>query len=191
MRKLTDKVYLTFTHKMAFGSRLCFALCLYFAPNLAYCASLREQKIKSAIAFSIVKFIEWPSVDNSPKTSLRICTLEDAELNASIKEIFDGKVINNLPVNYLEISDLQITKKNNCDIVFIGSDVRERNSAAISGIPGAVLSICEVDVVEWNGCIAQIFPSDNRAKIAFDLKRASHAGLRIGSELLAVAIVRK
>ena len=168
-----------------------FFIILLTPTQFIFADSPREQKIKAAVAFYIAKFIQWPVNIEKPRTSLRLCTIEGSEMTPFLNEVFDGKTINKLPVNVLNLMSTDGLMKSACDIIFVSRDQSEKNNSDIAALSGhPVLSICEHDKLTWGACMAQIFPSDNRAKIAFDINLAARAGLKVSSELLALAVTR-
>lgn len=162
-------------------------------PVLAIADDSRELKIKSAVVFYIIKFVEWQR-GVEPKDAIKVCAAVRSELYDALAETFAGKVVRGRGLRIRAIEAQAGFSLPDCEILIL-----DRAAASSAGnamqhaeiLTQPVLSICEVDEVVWEGCIAQIFPQDNRARIAFDLERAQLAGLRPSSELLALAIVRR
>jgi hypothetical protein len=162
-------------------------------PVVAIADDSRELKIKSAVVFHIIKFVEWQR-GVEPKDAIKVCASVRPELYDALAETFAGKVVRGRGLRIRAIAAPVESPITDCEILILD---RAAASSAASATEHAeirthpVLSICEVDEIIWGGCIAQIFPQDNRARIAFDLERAQLAGLRPSSELLALAIVRR
>lgn len=147
-----------------------------------------EIGIKAAYIYNFARFIEWPP--RATPGPLRIAVLGSGELKSPLAEVVKGKSANGRPI---EVRHIRLASEAECcEILLI-----ERSESghlkdivqALSGKP--VLTVCDSGNGLRDGVMIDFQMVDDSVRFQINRESAEHAGLKISSQLLKVAIPLK
>ena len=144
-----------------------------------------EIQVKAAFIYNFARFVEWPPQPAS--APLRIGILGHGDLESPLEEIIRGKSANGRPVEVAHFNTP--AEADGVEILLIErseSKHLKEIAQALAGKP--VLTVCDGgNCLRDGGMIAfQIVQESVRFQI--NQEAAEHAGMRISSQLLKVAI---
>lgn len=153
-------------------------------------SSERIGKIRAALVFYIVKFVEFREI---PLDKVSICTIRDDAMQSYLAETVADKRLHGRGLDVRRISaspsdaDLE-----NCNVAFFGFEAVGENASAIerANVLG-LLTICLVEKVKWGRCTIEIFEENNKNRIAVDLRDQAKSNVTISAELLEVSLVNR
>lgn len=151
----------------------------------------RIGRIRAALIYYIVKFIELKTLDESPIT---ICVVGNDPLRDYLKETVAGKLAQGRSLEIVEKDETQLSHSHwlSCTLGFFGEDVVSKAIDLIrSESSRGMLAICAVKEPRWDTCLVQIYEGNNKSRIAIDLENYSASQFQISSELLDVSVVNR
>ena len=153
-------------------------LLLFSAPCFAETGFEREGKIKSAIVYHLAHDIK-PMSEHVESTPFRICVLGDDPVNSYIREVFDGKSIDERTVEIYETTSVQ---KQPCSFVFLGDMEESDYQAALRS--ASALNIPTVENDGRGGAVIALYKDNNRANLRLDTEAAK--GFVLADRLLEI-----
>lgn len=150
----------------------------------------REKKMKAAIIYYIIKFVDWPQTTSS---DLNICAVKDDVFANYLEPAVHDKAVHGRPLRVQLFESRAEFSQNikSCNVIFFSTSESSNSEEMISFVKNInVLSICEDSELTWGSCMIQIFSSDNRARIAVDSNWLDKAGHKLASELLDLAVLK-
>jgi hypothetical protein len=146
-----------------------------------------EQEVKAAYLYNFAKYVEWPT-SAAPEPQWVIGVLGDAEFGGVLEKMLSGKSVRERPVVARRLQDPQEAAQ--VHILFIAAAEEPRLPAILKSLEASrALTVSDIDgFAEKGGMIG--FRMDGK-KVRFDIspQAATRAGLRISSQLLALARV--
>ena len=146
-----------------------------------------EQEVKAAYLYNFAKYVEWPT-SASPEPQWVIGVLGDADFGDVLEKTLSGKSVRERPFVARRLQDPQ--EAAHVHILFIGAAEAPRLPAILKSLEASrALTVSDIDgFAEKGGMIG--FRIDGK-KVRFDIspQTATRAGLRISSQLLALARV--
>jgi hypothetical protein len=144
-----------------------------------------EMRIKAAYIYNFARFVVWPG--SAATGPLRIGILGRGEMAVPLEELTRGKSANGRPIEVRHLS--AATEADCCEILLIErSELKHLKEIgeALAGKP--VLTVCDSATGLRDGVMIafQIFEETIRFQI--NQQAAEHAGLKISSQLLKVAV---
>lgn len=162
------------------------ALVLICPATVAEPPTAREYDVKAACLFNIAKFSDWPErAFPQPGAPLVIGVLGEDPFGTVLDRIVKGRVVNDHPVVIRRASDAAELK--DAHVIFVCASERShavRICSSLESTHALTVGDCEetATVVAVNFSVA-----DGRTVFAVNLARATRAGVRISSKLLALA----
>lgn len=144
-----------------------------------------ELRIKAAYVYNFARFVEWPT--RSSQGPLRIGVLGHGDLAAPLEEIVRGKSANGRQLEVVQVS--VESEADRCEIVLIERSESRRIKEIVEALAGKpVLTVCDTGNCAHDGGMIAFRMADESVRFQINQDAAEHAGLRISSQLLKVAI---
>jgi hypothetical protein len=171
----------------AVAACLALAAALSLAPPAA-AEGASEYEIKAAFLFNFSKFIEWPAGafagDADPIT---ICVLGRNPFGNLLDETVRDKTVNGRELAVREMSSPAAAT--GCKIVFISTSEQERFGEALGALADRpLLTVSDAAMAAERGAIIGLVLDENRVRFEVNLDAARRSGLRVGSQVLKVAV---
>lgn len=152
-------------------------------------APVLERRVKAAYLSKFPAYIEWPAVSfPSPDSPIVIGVAGAEGLAQELESAVAGKRAADRPLAVRRLTGGE-SSLDCCHILFIGKGVsRARSHELLQLAHGRpILTVTEADMNAPAGSIINFLTAEDR--IRFDISRdaATRSGLRLGSQLLAVA----
>jgi YfiR/HmsC-like len=160
------------------------ALAVPGAANAADSAEV-ETRLKVAYIYNFARFVEWPLRASSGP--VRIGVLGHGDLGAPLEEVIRGKSANGRPIEVALINSAaeadccQILVIERSEYIHVGEIVQ-----ALAGKP--VLTVCDVGRGLHDGVMIAFQLVEESVRFQINQEAAEHAGLKISSQLLKVAV---
>jgi hypothetical protein len=144
-----------------------------------------ELRIKAAFIYNFARFVEWPA--HSTTGPVRIGILGAGDLASSLVEAVRGKTANGRPIEVARIS--AATEADCCEILLIQRSESKFVRAVVESLAGKpVLTVCDGGNGYRDGVMIAFQLVDDSVRFQINQDAAEHAGLKISSQLLKVAI---
>ena len=146
----------------------------------------QEYELKAAFIFHFTEYVEWENI--SEGETFNISVLGKSPITASLLEIAKDKKVKNKQVTVKGYDDAASVGP--CQILFISRSFSLPVETIIEKFGDKhILIITEHDGDAAKGAHINFLISDNRIKFEINLKAATKAGIKIGSQLLQHAII--
>lgn len=142
---------------------------------------LAEVQVKGAFLFNFAKFVTWPAADRP----LTICVADNAPLLAATTEIVRGRLVDGRTVVARGLS--ASGPADGCDLLYLGDLKADAAVAILARLRGPVLTVGETPRFLRDGGMVRVFLEGNRMRFQVNRKQAEAAGLKLSSQLLALA----
>lgn len=144
-----------------------------------------ETRVKAAFIYNFARFVDWP-VRGVPGP-VRIGVLGRGDLVLPLEEVTRGKSANGRPIEVVHFN--AAAEADRCEIVLVerseSKHLREI-AQAFAGKP--VLTVCDGGNCLREGMMIAFRVVDESVRFQINQEAAEHAGLRISSQLLKVAL---
>jgi hypothetical protein len=162
-------------------------------PNDAHAQSEVENRtgrIRAALVYYIVKFVDLSSL---PGDSITVCILGDDSMNSFIDATITGKKAHGKTLLLKKFTTFSASDMNTqCSVRFIGKTETPYSSYLPElASQKQAITICATDKPHFNGCFIEMFEQDNKIRLAIDLSLIDQANMKVSSELLEVAVLKK
>jgi hypothetical protein len=145
-----------------------------------------EQEVKAAYLYNFAKYVEWPSAAAEPQWVVGV--LGDGDFGEVLDKMLAGKTARERPFVARRLQEPEQAAQTH--ILYIAASEAPRLPQILKAVEGAkVLTVSDIEgFAEKGGMIG--FRIDGK-KVKFDIspQQAARAGLRISSQLLALARV--
>jgi hypothetical protein len=169
-------------------ARLMLLALLFPATAYAQDSQLTESKLKAAFLFNFAKYVEWPSDSFAgPTAPLTIGILGDNPITGDLEAIVHDRTIEE---RHIVIKPVQsAVEATNCQVLYVGALAKEKVPQCLSDLGSAkVLTVGDTDhFIELGGMI-NFVKENNKIRFQINETAAKHAGLKISSKLLSLAI---
>jgi hypothetical protein len=165
-------------------STVCFVL-LFIFSSFQGKNEISEPTIKALFIYNFTKYVEWPV--QKDRAHIVIGFYGPSVVIDELKKICANKKVQDREVEIRQANDISEAEK--CDIFFIPQSESSDFSYLNQHLQGkGVLIVTEEKGLGQKGAAINIIEQDQ--KIRFELNEAAikHAGLKISSQLLALAI---
>jgi YfiR/HmsC-like len=168
---------------------LALALIPFIGTARAAQDSPSEYQLKAAFVYNFAKFVDWPpKVYSGPQSPFSICILGTDPFGSVIDDTLRGKTVADHPV--VVRRDKDATAARHCQIVFVSASERHRLPDVFAGLKGGnALIVGDVDGFAAAGGAIELTLQDSRVRFAINPGAADGAGLKISSQLLALATI--
>jgi hypothetical protein len=166
---------------------LAFAL-ISFTAGSAATEGASEYEVKAAFLFNFSKFVEWPGAAFAGASDpITICILGENPFGNLLKDAVRDKKVNGRQMAVQQAQSVSATA--GCQIVFIASSEEGRLDEILSGLAShPVLTVSDTALVADRGAIIGLTLNEKRVRFEVNMAAARRAGLRLGSQLLKVAV---
>jgi hypothetical protein len=149
----------------------------------------RENRIKAALIFKLVKFVEWPPAALEGRDPLQICALGDSAVGESLAAA-DGKPVRDRLAHYRRIEGLSPQDARDCHVLYIPGGVPEIGNGMPASLRGrSVLTVSDGRDFARRGGMIGLVRGENKITFEINLRTAREAGLDPGAPLLELATV--
>jgi YfiR/HmsC-like len=164
---------------------LCVALCFAGSKASLGLDVYSEVSVKAAYILRIAGYVDWPE-DSVPANSFTIAVLGDSDLAVRLQALATNRTLLNRPVQVRIIAGLKDV--GDSQILYIGADRRAdlRTLLGLLAGRGALTISAEEDGLAA-GSMINLLTADNRVRFEVSVNAAREAGLKISSDLLALA----
>lgn len=148
----------------------------------------KEGLVKAAFIYNFVKFVEWPGDKAiSKQSNINICTVGDDGVSQA-GSVFSAASTPSLKLTLRPLDNWR-SAAGDCHILFISRLEDAQINSIIANLKSLpVLTVSDSrNFVERGGMIGFVV-SDNKVKIAVNMKAATAAGLRVDAQLLEIAL---
>jgi len=156
------------------------AAVLTFSAALSASASAAslELEIKATYLVKFGGFVVWPdSVFASPTSPLVICTAGPDPFDGALDRAASGQTVAGHPIEVRRIG--AASSDAGCEMLFAGDP---------AGVHGPVLTVTDLPAGAAHKGIINFVIADNHVRFEIDDRAAKEHGLRISSQLLALAV---
>lgn len=161
-------------------------------PLSSYSEDLRPAKIKAALVYYVLKFVDWPQMESQDALPLIMCKLGADNVSEQVREILATKEVKGRSVKVVEVSAEGAPLPEKCNVIYFSTSVSEEVRSRINMTfknESTLLTICEGQKNYSENCMVQIFEEENKARLSIDKARRTAAKLNISSELLELAVI--
>lgn len=149
----------------------------------------REDRIKAALIFKLVKFVEWPTGAMPGKDPIQICVAGKSPVGDALS-VVDGKPIRDRNTAYRRLAALSPAEVMGCHVLYVPESAREVGN----GLPASlrlrgVLTVGDAPDFARRGGQIGLLRGENKVAIEVNLRVAREAGLEPGAPLLELATV--
>ena len=148
-----------------------------------------EYQLKAAFVYNFAKFVDWPpNVFSKPESPFAICILGDDPFGSVIDDALRGKTVADHPVVVRRDKDAGAARR--CQIVFVSASEKHRLPDILESLQGAnVLVVGDFGGFAAAGGAIELTLQDDRVRFSINPAAADGAGLKISSQLLALATI--
>jgi hypothetical protein len=148
----------------------------------------REDRIKAALIFKLVKFVDWPAQALAGKDPLQICALGSSAVGDALA-VVDGRPARDRLAQFRRIGGLTIAEVKACHVLFIPAGAREMLTGNVVPKSLGVLTISDAPDFARRGGMIGLVRDENKIGFEINLHVARDAGLAPGASLLELATV--
>ncbi len=148
----------------------------------------REDRIKAALIFKLVKFIDWPAQALAGKDPLQICALGSSAVGDALA-VVDGRPARDRLAQFRRIGGLAAADVKSCHVLFIPAGSREMVAGTVVPKSLGVLTISDAPDFARRGGMIGLVRDENKIGFEINLHTARDAGLAPGASLLELAII--
>lgn len=171
------------------AAALTVCLCVFSIVAHAETPGQRENRIKAALVFKLVKFVDWPVAALAGKDPLQICSLGNSGVGEALA-VVDGKPARDRLAQFRKIGGLTAAEVKGCHVLFIpegASEIASGVAATLRGRP--VLTISDAPDFARRGGMIGMIRGENKITFEINLRSARENGLEPGAPLLELAII--
>ena len=145
-----------------------------------------EEAVKAAFLVRFTGYIDWPR-DALGSGQFTIAVLGDPDVEYQLERLVPGHPIKNLPVQVRQIRSVR--ELGNAQVLFVGANHADDIHSLVAALgKRPVLVVTDSNRGLQEGGSVNFLVVDRRVRFEVSLAAADQAGLRIGSELLSVAL---
>ncbi len=149
----------------------------------------RENRIKAALVFKLVKFVDWPAAALANKDPLQICALGDSGVGEALAAV-DGKPARDRLAQFRRIGGLSAAEVKGCHVLFIPGGANEIAGGMPATMRGLhILTISDAPDFARRGGMVRIVRGENKFTFEINLRNARESGLAPGTPLLELATI--
>lgn len=162
------------------------ALCSGLAPaSLTAQESYAEAAVKAAFVFRFVGYVRWP--EEALPARFTIAVLGADDVAANLQSLLAGRPLLNRPVQVRRIASLR--EAADAQVLFVGAgDRRQQRRLADMPAGRGTLVVTESEQGMQAGSMINLLVVEHRVRFQISQEAAQAAGLRISSDLLALAV---
>lgn len=173
------------------GATMLLATTLLLSAGARAETTQREERIKAALVFKLVKFIEWPATALYGNMSLQLCAYGNSGV-ADALGATDGKPARDRTARFRKIDSLSANDVKGCHVLFIASGTKELTNGvppALRTRGGGLLTVSDQPEFARRGGMIGLSHGENKVTFEINLRAAREGGLEPGASLLELATV--
>jgi hypothetical protein len=159
------------------------AALLSVAPLTRSAESDREDELKAAYLFNFTKLVEWPATTRAD--TLTVCFVGASSVSEAFARTVGGKQVGARQL-VVKAAPAGGNAAAGCNVIYFEGSLATRVAALESS--SMALTVSDAHDFAVSGGIIELFAEGNRLRFNINLQRAQHAGLRISSSLLQLAV---
>ena len=164
-------------------------LALLSAETSADTPQQREDRIKAALVFKLVKFVEWPVTALAVNDPLLLCSLGDSPVGVALAAV-DGKPARDHLAQFRRIGGLSLADVKGCHVLYIPGGAREIGGGVPVVLRGrSVLTVSDAPDFARRGGMVGLIQGENKIAFEINLRNARESNLEPGASLLELATV--
>lgn len=151
----------------------------------------REDRIKAALVFKLVKFVEWPASALSGNMPLQLCAYGNSGVTEALAAA-DGKPARDRTARFRKLDSLAANDIKGCHVLFVAGGTRE----LLNGVPPALrprgtglLTVSDHPEFARRGGMIGLAQGENKVTFEINLRTAREGGLEPGASLLELATI--
>ena len=143
-----------------------------------------EYRLKAAFVYQFPQFVDWPDEAWHGAPAVQLCVLQPNDFGSALDELTRGESLNGRPLVVRQIA--RVADLDGCHLAFAGarSDATGLLKAAATR---PILTVGESDGFLRDGGVILLRVVNRRVRFEISTANARRAGLRISSQLLALA----
>jgi hypothetical protein len=143
-----------------------------------------EYRLKAAFVYRFPQFVDWPDEAWRGARAVQLCVLQPNDFGSALDELTRGESLNGRPLVVRQIG--HAAELDGCHLAFAGarSDATGLLKAASTR---PILTVGETDAFLRDGGVILLRVVNRRVRFEISAANARRAGLRISSQLLALA----
>lgn len=145
---------------------------------------LQEPAVKAGFLFNFSIFVSWPTTPSDQP--FVVCILGSPEVLGELDRAARGKTVAGRKFVAREMAPGD--DPNVCQVLFVSEHSDRYASALLRRVRGPVLTVGDTAFFLREGGIMRFVVTGERLKFQVDPEAADRVGLRIGSQLLSVAL---
>jgi hypothetical protein len=150
--------------------------------------SVLERRVKAAFLWKFAGYVEWPSAAFAqPDSPIVIAVAGSDALADDVEEAVSGRRVGERPMRVRRLRAEGRLEGNH--ILFIARSVDRARTAELLGLAGGkpMLTVTESEHAPPPGSVINFFSVEDRVRFDISREAAEQNGLRLASQLLAVA----
>jgi len=152
--------------------------------------SASEYEVKAAFLYNFTKFVEWPGTAFANKIAPMIICIFGKDPFGTALDPIESMSTQGRKLLIKRCTNLDQLRS--CHVVFIAQSERDRLGMILAYLGDVkALTISDMEAFVEAGGMINLFEADNKIRFAVNIESASKAGLRISSQLLALAKIVK
>jgi YfiR/HmsC-like len=154
--------------------------------RIAQAQTYSEDAVKAAFLYRFAGYVDWPAAALSD-SQFTIAVLGADGVANELGRLLQNRQVQNLPAQVRSIKSIR--EVNNAQMLYIGAAYREDLRRAIASVGGKPILVVTSAVGGLDaGSSVNFLLIDQRVRFEISVDAAQGAGLRVASELLAVAV---
>lgn len=165
--------------------------CLLIQPkvSLGDTPAKREDRIKAALVFKLIKFVEWPAGAMGARDPIQICALGDSAVGDALAAV-DAKPVRDRTALFRKINGLATADVRGCHALYVPAGSREISTSITPGFRGrGLLTISDAPDFARRGGMVGLAQGENRVAFEINLRAAREGGLEPAAPLLELSTV--
>jgi hypothetical protein len=164
-----------------------FICCALIAALASAADSEVEIRVKAAFIYNFARFVDWPANMVSTSGAMRIGILGSGPLESPLKQVVQGKSANGKRIEVVPFNSL--SDAGHCEILWIEPSESKHIAEIVRSLAGKpVLTVCNGDPCIRDGGMIAFQIVDDSVRFQINQEAAEHAGLKLSSQLMKVAI---
>lgn len=172
-------------------------LWLALAASLALAAAVgraetplqREDRIKAALVFKLIKFVEWPASALAGRDPLQICALGESPVGQALA-LADGKPVRDRVAQFRRVEGLSPSEVKACHVLFVPGSAREIATGVPTSLRGrSMLTVSDATDFARRGGMVGLIRGENKVTFEINLRNAREGGLNPEATLLELSSI--
>lgn len=151
----------------------------------------REERIKAALVFKLLKFVEWPASTFAGNVPLQLCAYGNSGVAETLAAA-DGKPARDRTARFRKLDSLASADVKGCHVLFIAGGTKELTHgvpAALRIRGGGLLTVSDQPEFARHGGMIGLNQRENKVTFEINLRTAREGGLEPGASLLELATI--